>query len=801
MKSTFACLFVVTIVVPLAAQEPKKGVSNDFEVKVRPVLVKYCLGCHGQEKPRAEFRIGKLNPDLVNGPDAERWHEVLNVLNSGEMPPKSRPRPTDKERDIVTGWLTVQLKRAHEAKRSTGGRVVMRRLTKYEYNYTLQDLLGVGCNHVQNMPSDRISEDGFKNNGSLLSMSPAQFEMYLTAAERALGKAIVDGSRPKLHKTHLELEKATKGGKKKNKAAVTATPTGVILKPGGNFSVSISKRPREGVFRLQFRVGGQAVDGRYPQMRVELGYQASGTVFPKKILAEIEVKASQEKPEVVEFTGYMEDFPQLSFGLKDSPRYQKAGALRIWVSNVAARGKDRTLPALFVDSLDFAGPILSSWPPESHKKWLNAADKNVKEDDYARDVLQRFMKQAYRRPVSEAEVSPAFRMYKLSRSKSAPLEESIRSGMSLVLVSPKFLYLAEPGSADKKPRKLTGYELASRLSYFLWSSMPDEELFHLAENKTLLEPEVIRKQVRRMLQDAKSRRFVKHFTNQWLELDGLEQVSVNEDLRNDMRRESESFVAEVLYKDLNSLAFLKSDFAMLNSRLAGHYGIKNVYGVTLRPVAIKPEDHRGGILTQASVIACNSEGDQSHPIKRGVWLLERMLNDPPPPPPPNVPQLDQINPKFAKLPLKRQLEVHREHASCASCHAKIDPWGLAFENYNGYGQWRTALSERNTNTKRKKKNNKQQKKVSTQAVSAETVLPDGHKISGMEALQTYLLAKKKAQFAEALTRRVLSYSLGRSLEWTDRKAVTALVDDFRTHDYRLSRLIEEIALSEPFQTK
>ena len=368
-------------------------------------------------------------------------------------------------------------------------------------------------------------------------------------------------------------------------------------------------------------------------------------------------------------------------------------------------------------------------------------------------------------------------------------ESTIKEFLPVILASPNFLYLAEPAAENKQ---LTSYELASRLSYFLWSTMPDRQLLDLAGRDELSKPHVLRQQVTRMLEDDRSDEFIRNFVDQWLDLDSVQRVAINKDRHKDfwdetkaaMQSETRSFFAEILRHDLSALNLIDSDFTMLNDHLAEHYRVANVTGPEFRRVALRPDDRRGGLLTQGSVLYGGSDGKDSHPIRRGVWLLRKLLDDPPPDPPPNVPDLDQTDPKLSGKPLKEQLELHRDNPACANCHQQIDPWGIAFEDYDAVGRWRGTKGDRNF--------------VPDAAAST---LQDGTKIESLQDLKSYLLDHRQEDFARAVTKNLLIYALGRSLDFSDEEFVSELSQEFQENDFRLRSLIEGIVLSEAFQQR
>ncbi len=791
---SFACWAIVGVAGSVVADEPK---PVTFARDIKPVLKRLCLGCHGPAKQKGKLRLDTLSPDLVKGADAETWHDVLNKLNLGEMPPKKAKQPTVAERRVLVGWVTAELQRAERAARSTGGRVVMRRLTRYEYNNTLRDLLGVQLDFAENLPPESVSRDGFQNNGSVLGISPIQIEYYLKAARLALGKAIVTGPRPEVVKHHAI---------KSEKIRRIKGPVSNRLGPSSRFIVRLMEFPREGEVVVRVRAHAVVPPGAgVPRMRIGMGVRADVRA-PEKTLAEVDVDNSE--PRTFTFRGRIESFPLPGH----NPKYP---GLQVTVYNAYEDGRpktrkkkkkkkkktpvepDPTQPLLVIESVDFEGPIFDAWPPETHTRIFFPTSGQPTERQYAGKILARFMTRAFRRPVDEAELAGSLALYDKLRTGSPSLEIAVRDVLSLVLVSPEFLYLVEPrtGSASRQP--LDNFELASRLSYFLWSTMPDDRLFELARAGKLTDQSVRQAEVRRMLKDPRARQFTEHFTDQWLDLSGLDRVAVNPEfhptfddrLKQDMRDETQHFFAEILNADLSALNLLKSDFAMLNRRLAGHYGIPLPPGGDMQRVELPEGSHRGGLLTQGSFLLSNSNGEDSHPVKRAVWVLDRLLDDPPAPPPPDVPDLDPSRPNLAKLSLKQQLEVHRKKEACNNCHRKIDPWGVVFENFDAVGRWRTVVT------------GPRKKKRGRQPVDAAVGLPDGRQVDGVEGIQEYLVEAKSRQFARALVKRLLTYSLGRSLEYSDRRMVDSLTRGFIESDYRLGRLIVAIADSRPFLTK
>ncbi|MBI1247979.1 DUF1592 domain-containing protein [bacterium] len=789
----FIGLFCCLMVSRAYAQQDQ--LSVDYGKDIQPILSQNCYRCHGKEKQEADLRLDTLSGDLNDSAVAETWHDVLTRLNLGEMPPESEPpMQADQHRRLV-GWVTTEMKRTEELRRSNGGRIVLRRLNRFEYQNTMRDLLGLDLDYAKDLPPEPTSPDGFQNNGATLGMSALQLEYYLKTAREALAKVIVTGPRPQVF--HFETDQTSDDSKrsKQNKGSSNR------LDDKSSFLARVMEFPREGEIRV--RVHAHAIippNEGFPRLQVALGVR-SDTVSPEKVLGEADVTSTE--PQVLEFRGRIEEFPLPSANPKFPGLLIIARNIYNEPAPMKRKGKkapakeDPSQPIIVIDSVEFEGPLVESWPPESHTRIMVPRERRWSESQYAEEILKRFLPRAYRRPVDQADLAPMLDLFQKVNLRSQSFEDAIRDTLAMVLVSPDFLYLVEPGN-EKQRRKLNDFELASRMSYFLWSSMPDEKLFHLAESGKLREPKVLEARARAMLADPKIERFVQQFTDQWLNLSGVDRVAVNpeyypdfdERLKADMREETKAFFAEILTQDLSGLNLIDSDFAMLNRRLAEHYQVPGPRGTEFERVELNLMDRRGGLLTQGAVLLSNSTGEDSHPIRRAVWLLDRLLDSPPPPPPPDVPELNPEEASLAGLSVKQQLEVHRKKESCNSCHQGIDPWGIPFENYDAIGLWREEVRR----VSRKGK-------VNLSPVVAHATLPGGKQVTGLKELKNHLLENERERFAKALVRRMLAYALGRSLELTDESTVTQLTEQFIQHDYRISDLMVAIIQSEPFQSK
>lgn len=803
--TTFRIIVLLVCCVPTLSWAAD-DIVPDFKRDVLPILKSHCVRCHGPKKQEARLRLDNLSTELVkNRAAAEYWHEVRNVLNAGEMPPKDEPQLDSKQRAILTGWVSTTIKQAVDAQRSTLGRVVLRRLNRVEYQNTMFDLLGLEMDYSRDLPPDSASPDGFLNNGQSLRMSSLQLEYYLETARRALDRVIVSGPAPKVH--NYEFKQSNVEGWLGDAERINR-----LGRKQEFLATMVKDYPETGEFlvRVKFRAELKPKTG-FPLLEVSVGYRPD----TKILLDEFElVEITSADEQVAEFRGRMENFPLPVRGQGKYP------GLVVRVRNVYNDGsplpkkvkpkakpkekkKKKTffpdephLPTIEVQSVEFHGPFFDQWPPAAHRQLLpEPKPKAADEPKYVAQVLQKFMRRAFRRSVTFTEVNQMVDFFKSIRPEFPTFEEAIRETLAMVLIRPDFLYLMEP--AGEKKRSIGDWELASRLSYFLWSTMPDEPLFKVAEAGKLQSPNVLAQQVEHMLQDPRADRFVEQFTNQWLHLDVVDQVLVSrayypkfkDDLKRDMRQESQQFFALLLRKNLSALQLLQSDFTMLNEQLAKHYGIEGVFGIGFRKVALKPEQHRGGLLGQASILLSNSTGEDSHAVRRAVWIRDRLLNDPPAPPPPDVPSLDEAAPKFLKLSIRDQLKVHRESESCAACHSNIDPWGIALENFDAVGLWRDEVRRKNG------------KKFETQAVNASDVFPDGKQIDGVDDLKNYLLTHRQDDFSKALVSRLLAYSIGRRLELSDQQAIDDLTKTFKQDGFRLRSLIKQVAASRPFLTK
>ena len=824
-----------------------------FRETIWPILFDACVDCHGPDATEGNIRIDTLDPNLFHGDDVDWWLEVLAVVTKGEMPPPDDGELNDKNRERIIQWLSSQLHGASIARRAQGDHSSFRRLTRNEYNYALQDLLGLPYNFASDLPPDAISEDGFLNSSETLHMSSMQFATYRQLALTALRKATVTGEQPKpiywgipmsgaakdswkrqdkqkseLQKKHKdnpgELSKALAGHEKKihqrqSRAHYKNLQTGrtgvaewnyrkaqyawqpASEKPAvPNVSNEIAVIPRrqslivelgdqipeQGTLRVRFRASQSGFpDPRAANLQLEFGWKASNDSRASVRISQrdINITATSERPEF-----YQWDIPLSEIQPRNTMRGRwKMGDLpnpSEFLTFVNCSDSDGNIQ---IDYVEVTGGVFDEWPPLSHTKLFFDHASQADEKQYAKVILQQFMARAWRRSIEPDELQQKLAMFKKLRPQMEDFNNTMIEVLATILASPNFLYINYYQSPDDSDR-LSSSELATRLSMFLWSSIPDAQLT-AAANEDRLTGEALRGHIKRMLSDQKAQRFTKHFVRQWLGMQLLDYLQSDKTvhphfddlLKESMQGEPIALFQHVLDNDLSVLDFVHTDYGIVNQRLARHYGLPNVYGTDFQRVTFSPEHQRGGLLTQAGLLAMNSDGKDSHPLKRGVWLLERILNDPPPPPPADVPEIDLADPKIAQMTLKQRIEDHRNHAACMSCHIKIDPWGIAFENFDALGGWRSEANGK--------------------PVEATSTLSNKQKINGVDGLKRYLLANRQDQFVGAVVHKMATYALGRPLTFADHSSVQQIAADLRQHGDGLATLVELIVMSDLFQKR
>lgn len=812
---------------------PKANLAY-FQKSVGPLLNNSCIACHGPQKSEGRLRVDELNPDLLTGPDVERWREVYNVLSNSEMPPEDEPEYAlaDTDRGGIVDWLSGELNKASVMRRNQKQHSSFRRLAKYEYNYALQDLLGLPYPLANQLPPETASDDGFKNSSELLQMSSMQFETYREIGLNALKRATVSGERVKpvtyIISMQKELDRATSGkdvktfdkndeNYKKNrnrqhlldretglgihfsngksipqpepvvKRTPAVSPVALVLPRSNELKLNLDRfLPDEGVMRVRIRAGRSTMNpDEYASLRLVFSAHTSNNANFSNTISEhdIPVTASADDPQFIDFMIPLGDIQRNPFRKLTTTFPRRDEFLHIHnVSN--SKGGEEPLHVL-IDYIEIIAPFYEQWPPKTHTDIFIESDNKNDEELYGREVLNRFLRRVWRRSVTSQEVDQFMALFEKYRPGFSNFEDAMQEVLATSLATPEFLYLTQRVAATPAGTRntISDLELASRLSIFLWSSIPDEELLELAEQGKLREPAVLMAQVERMLADKRFKRFPRAFVQQWLGLDGLDSVVhvTDSSLKEAMQEEPIAFFDEVLRHNRSIMDFIHSDYAVVNERLAAHYRIRDVYGPHFRNVPIEPQTNRGGLLTGAAILTMNSDGKDSHPLKRGVWMLERMLHDPPPPPPPNVPEVDLTDPEILKMTLKERIADHRKKAACISCHSRIDPWGIAFENYDALGAFRT--------------------RVKNQPVDATSQLFNKQTLAGMNGLKRYLLTDRQDQYARAMVHKMTAYALGRPLSFGDRADIDDLTTQFRRSNDRLGDLIHLITGSHIFNSK
>jgi mono/diheme cytochrome c family protein len=766
-------------------------------VSVRSFLDTHCVGCHGAEKPKGKFRADTLTAAFTDRAERERWAAALGRLTDGTMPPKGEPRPPEKDVKAVTVWIAKQT----EAVRAAQGRAVLRRLNRVEYENTVRDLLGIDIDLQELLPADTPA-NGFDTGGEALHTSSFLMEKYLEAADRALARAIANDPQPPLVKKRYSL-KDERGVKVDTEKVFLARDDELVMFSSSAWNSIVVDQfypPDRGRYRIRISASGYQSGGKPVVYRVDAGPMLMGT---KNHLVSY-YDAAPNKPTVIEFT----DFFEARNHIRISP-YGLATAQT--VSKVGAEKYDG--PGLAVQWVEVEGPLHDAWPPESHRrifgdleqkpapvannnKRVEVVSKNPEAD--AEKVLRDFARRAFRRNVTADDLKPFLALVKAKLEAGRSFEQAVRVGLTAILVSPDFLFLRE------KPGKLDDFALAARLSYFLWSTMPDEELLALAEKGKLGSAEALRTQVERMLKHPKAAAFTEHFVGQWL---GLRDLDATEPsfllypeydamLRVSMQKEAELFFAEVLKDDLSMTNFVASDFTMLNGRLAKHYGIPDVDGYTFKKVTLPPASHRGGVLTMAAVLKVTANGTTTSPVVRGAWVLDRILGAPPPKPPTDVPAIEPD--VRGTTTIREQLAKHRQAAACATCHAKIDPPGFALESFDVIGGWRTNYRTTGTG-KEVKVDGRRVLYLEGKKVDPADEF-EGNTFADIDELKKLLL-KDKERVARALAGKLVTYSTGAAPTAADTPAVGEILRRSREKDYGLRTLVHEVVQSELFREK
>jgi hypothetical protein len=754
----------------------------------KKMLMQYCTGCHNDKLKTAGMSVVPLDANNLQA-DQATWEKILHRVSLGEMPLRGAPRPPKEKLQAFTDWLAKSLD-DQAAAHPNPGRATVRRMNRTEYANAVRDLLGLNVDFSKDMPADDTGY-GFDNIADVLTVSPTLMDRYITVAGRISRMATGQASRKVIttdYKIPKDLFVNGFGVASYNERASDDLP--LDSRGGGAFKFYA---PYDATYTVQvFLNANTSEEGEIDahnrfEVKVPLkaGLRTIGASFPKQLaLDEHVVPKSVLGPRQPAAA----PVPIPLDVQVDGARVQ-----RLMVPSVATGPNvSQSFYLRDVMQISVVGPYDvkgAGDTPSRRKIFICRPSAELPEAACADKILTTLAHHAYRRPVTAADVAPLMKIYDEGR-KGTDFDHGIEAGLEAVLVSPSFLFMRENDPTRSKPgdvHRISDVELAQRLSFFLWSSIPDEALLSAAEQGRLHNPAVLKTQVARMLADPRAKALTDNFAGQWLYLRRLEYQKpdrrafpdFDQRLRDAMQTETEMFFDGVVRENRSALDFLDADYTYLNQRLAEHYGIPGVYGATFRKVQLDPAQHRGGLLGQGAILTVTSYNNRTSVVLRGKWILENLLAAAPPPPPPLVPSLDDA--KNGKvMTVREQMELHRKNPVCASCHTKMDPLGFSLENYDAVGAWRTGYAG--------------------QLVDASAVLPDGTKFDGPKGLQDILLSRKD-QFIEAMTERLMTYALARGVESYDMPAVRAVRYQAAKDDYRMQTIILGIVQSVPFSMR
>ena len=751
-------LGVAASLAPSSPQDAKDAkLQAEFNGTVKPLLTKYCTSCHSGASPVAGLDLkGVATLDQVRAQPG-RWKRLRDYVATGHMPPPGAPKPSTAEKKKVTDWVDALL---GARKPGDPGRVTIRRLNRSEYNNTVRDLLYLDVAPAEEFPSDDVGY-GFDNIGDVLTISPLLMEKYLQAAERLAAQAIV-----------VPANKTVK-----YEASDFGEVAGSSLTGDGDrnfFTNGFMGGPHEFL-----------ADGDYVLRAKAFGQQAGPEVCKMAFRLDgrqvqvVNVAAVRAQPGVY----------QVPITIKKGRHTVEVGFINDYY-NPSAPDPSQRDRNLVIQFYEVSGPIgVETTLPDSHTRLITTYPGTLDHVTAARTVIGDFAKRAFRRPVTQGELDKLVSIYELVRSKGDPYERGIQVAVTAVLASPSFIFRTEldAKAAGAGTEALGEYAVASRLSYFLWSSMPDQELFDLAAAGRLSDARVLEQQVDRMLKSPRARALADDFAAQWLNLRLLETLTPDEKvfdgwseaIKADMVTETKTYFLDVANNDRSIVAFLDSDYTFVNERLARHYGLSGVRGEQFVRVQLT-EGRRGGLVTQGSALTVTSNPNRTSPVKRGKWILDNLLGGTPPPPPPDVGVVPDDEAAMEEASLRERMERHRRDPSCAGCHSQMDPLGFALENFDGVGRWRERDGK--------------------WPIDDSGSLPDGTKFRGASGLRELLL-KRKDDFAEVFSSRMLTYALGRGLEAADDPTVEKIAERTIKNGYRFSEVIKGVVVSDAFRKR
>jgi hypothetical protein len=744
--------------------------------RTKAVVEQYCAACHDDQLKKGGLDLDNLaRGDIREHPD--EWERVIRKLRARQMPPVGKDRPPDKTYEEAVASLASALDRAAGEHPDPGRTETFRRLNRTEYQNAIRDLLSLEIDAAALLPKDDVSQ-GF-DNVSVANLSPTLLNRYIAAAE-------------KISRLAIGAPRRTPGG-----ATFRIPPDvtqedhvdGLPLGTRGGLLLPYTF-PRDGDYEIQIRLTrdrNEAVEGLTEPHELEL-------LVDRERVKSFMVEPPKEDKDFEKVDAHLKIHLPLTAGphqigvtfLKNSSSLIETKR-QPYQAHYNMHRHPRLSPAIYQVSIN--GPFESKGPGDTPSRrliFVSQPANPAREDACAKQILSTLMPRAYRRPVTSADLEKPLEFYRRARASDG-FEAGVEAALSAVLVSPEFLFRIEqtPSNlASNTVYRVSDLALATRLSFFLWSSIPDDELLAVAERGELHKPRVLEKQARRMLADRRAENLVRNFAEQWLHLRNLESITpdlrlfpdFDDNLRQAFRRETEMHFETVLREDRSVLELLKADYTFVNERLAKHYGIPNVYGSRFRRVALDQDSERGGLLRQGSVLTVTSYATRTSPVIRGKWVLENLVGAPPPPPLPDVPALKD-NTVSANLSVRARLAEHRANAACASCHNLMDPIGFSLENFDAIGRWRT--------------------KEDALPIDATGGLPDGSKFAGVSGLENGLL-KRPDLFVGTLTEKLLTFALGRGVESCDAPAVRKIVREAQANDYRFSSIVVGIVNSTPF---
>ena len=775
-----------------------QDVAASRAVQTRSVLDRYCVTCHNQKLQTSGLALDTLDVTKP-GIRADVWERVIGKLRMGSMPPIGRPRPDKATYRDVASWLETELDRA-AATPNPGRTGAVHRLTRTEYRNAIRDLLALDIDVASLLPGDQTSDSGFDNNADVLSMTTAQLERYMSVARRvsrlAIGLASTGGY--ELFDVPLLLVQDDRRSEDLPLGSQGGTAIRYTFPADGEYLIKLRLRANRSEYirgmgsphELDVRIDGALVK------RFTVGGEAEGRPAPLTYTFtdlgdprwELYLRNADDGLEV---RVHVDAGPHVVGASFVRSLWEHEGILQPQLSGRFLSQEDAYHGNAELDSVAIGGPYEITGPGDtpSRQQIFVCQPRRVSEQEAcATRILSRLARRAYRRPVTAGEVQALLGVFKTGRSDGS-FDAGIQLALERLLVDPNFLVRVEPDPADVTPGqvyRLSDGQLASRVSFFLWSSIPDDPLLDLAERGRLRESQTLEQQVRRMLADPRSQALVDNFAAQWLHLrniadlvgDATEFPDFDDNLVEAFKRETELFIGSTLAEDRSVLDLLRADYTFVNERLARHYGIPGIYGNRFRRVRLPNMQQRGGLLGQGGILALTSYPTRTSPVLRGKWLLDTIVGAPPPSPPSNVPPLPESGEGGKRVSVRERLEQHRKNPVCASCHANIDPPGIALEGFDATGAWRTVDE-------------------GGKPIDAAGTLASGENVEGLPGLRAALVSQPE-QVVRNVTQKLLQYALGRGLEAYDQPTVRKIVRDAAARDYRWSSLIRGVVKSPAF---